>query len=128
MHRKLFRLLLWAFFFFYNLVLVRSSLLPYDEMPPSIRDVNGFLMHSVGYFFLFILTHIVFEFPSPGKIKSRAFILSACWCLGMGVLLEWAQTFVPGRSAQLEDVLANLTGIALAAGLLKYLKKQAVKT
>jgi VanZ family protein len=47
-----------------------------------------------------------------------AFVESFLLAAGYGVLDEWHQSFVPGRSATLSDVVADAVGAALGAWLL----------
>ncbi|MBI3312927.1 MAG: VanZ family protein [Candidatus Omnitrophica bacterium] len=110
------RIFLWVLFVFYNGLLIRASLLPYKDLPPSLRDVNEFFLHSFNYFLFFIFARTVFEYGGVKKIQPHSFLLAALWCFVTGLLLEWGQTFVPGRSASWDDAVANVAGISLGAG------------
>ena len=42
--------------------------------------------------------------------------LAAIFLLGIGILMEYLQTFIPGRSAELMDVVFD--GVGLVAGII----------
>jgi VanZ family protein len=49
----------------------------------------------------------------------RGFARIAAALLAYGLLIEFVQAFVPGRSADAADVLADAAGIVLAGGLVR---------
>lgn len=51
------------------------------------------------------------------RVDARAATLAVLLAVAYGVSDEWHQSFVPGRSSDLADVLADALGAATAAGL-----------
>lgn len=49
----------------------------------------------------------------------NAFVPAAIGATGHGILLEWLQKSVPGRSAEVTDVLADALGAILGAWLVR---------
>lgn len=47
------------------------------------------------------------------------FLLASFFALGFGVLMEWLQTFVPGRFGSLTDVVLDGIGCLLAFGFMR---------
>lgn len=107
--------LVWAFFIFC------LTLMPGKYMPPtSIWDFLSF--DKFAHFFVFAI--LVF-LMLIGFIKQRtypyirfkaykmAFGISLCY----GLFIEVCQSFVPGRSFDVQDILANAIGCILGLGL-----------
>ncbi len=62
------------------------------------------LNHSLGYFILMILAD--FSFAPKNRLVSKFLFL-----FSYGVLLEYVQIKIPGRSFSLYDILANAIGL-----------------
>jgi VanZ family protein len=87
----------------YILLLTFFSLSPLDDIPATIRHLDK-VEHFLAYLLLAGL--VFFSFRSRnGRIM--ALVLAVF----LGILLEWGQTFVPGRHASFSDGLANMLGI-----------------
>ncbi len=72
---------------------------------------TDFWVHALAYgMFTYLLRHV---FPSGGI--SRRVLVPAVIAFGYGVLMEGAQSALPYRTAELRDVLANATGVAVAS-------------
>lgn len=86
---------------------VWASLLPVTSPPIQAierLEVSDKLLHLLVYLALAFLPGIAF-----GN-RRRAFQSAAAMFL-LGVLLELAQNFAPGRGVELDDLLANTAGI-----------------
>jgi len=89
-------------------------------MMPSFWNIDK-LFHAAEYFVLgWLLMRTCFT--SPSQMFSRFPALSA---LTMGLLFavsdEWHQYYVPGRSAEIFDVLFDFLGIVIAIFIYPYL-------
>lgn len=83
-----------------------------QRIDPPVRKVAHFAEFGIlgGLCFLLFLT-----FPMPMWASFLLSILSAALC---GSLDEWHQTFVPGRSGQVRDVLIDTSGAILVSAVL----------
>lgn len=95
--KKLFRL--WTIWLIATLV---GSLLPGSLTP---EGYNYYLIHLANYAFLAFLPVLILPWPKGGYAAMDVFLLSG--------LIEWVQMYIPGRSADLMDLLANAVGIGL---------------
>ena len=73
---------------------------------PLRMDNGDKLLHASAFFALAFLTEL--SFPSRRHLLGKVIFL-----LGFGILIEWIQSFLPWRSADVADFLADCTGIAL---------------
>jgi VanZ family protein len=92
-------------FFGYALLLTTVSLLPADALSAA-TTINDKVAHFGCYAVFAILAAVL-------SLNSRRYGLL---CIGLalyGLLLEGAQSFVPGRDSSLLDALANTAGVAL---------------
>ncbi|MDH4053912.1 MAG: VanZ family protein [Gammaproteobacteria bacterium] len=69
------------------------------------------VMHFVAYGVLATLGWWTAETIERDRYRALAVLLL---CAGLGAVLEWYQTYVPGRFGSLTDILVNLVG-ALSA-------------
>ncbi len=94
------------------------SLLPDVNLPVDFWNADK-LYHMAAYVGLGGLPLLAFASRSRALAASYAAIF-------MGALLEWGQSFVPGREASMGDAVANavgvFVGIALADALLARLR------
>jgi len=63
------------------------------------------VLHAVAFFTLTVLTEL--SFPSL-----RLLLWKVLFLLGFGLFIEWLQSFLPWRSADASDFLADCIGIA----------------
>lgn len=82
---------------------IHVSLLPRIELPVNFWNADKFY-HLVTYAWLGALP--LFVFVSRKRAQAAAYAM-----IGLGVLLEWAQASIPGRSASFLDALANAVGV-----------------
>lgn len=80
------------------------SLLPQDAIPHV--DVSDKIQHLVAYLCLALTGGAAF----PGRRSMAALGLGL---VAVGIGLECAQMFVPGRSASVGDAVANTLGVVL---------------
>lgn len=102
--------------FFATLIFALSSLSTTPEILSEIVGADK-LLHTLEYFIFGYLVMRVFA-TSPGhSIRSRAAVLA--WMVGTAYAAsdEFHQSFVPGRTASLYDVLFDVLGVLLAAVL-----------
>lgn len=89
------------------LVIALGSLMPGDELPANLPSDK--LNHLVGYMGLAALI----------ALSSRRFWWSVALAVGFGLVIEWAQLYVPGRSGgDMLDIAANSMGALLGAGMM----------
>lgn len=91
---------------------------------PSIPGLDQFdwsdkLEHFIGYA---ILSALVWRALGTGVARRRRFWMSVAVATLYGLTDEFHQRFVPGRSCDLLDLLADALGAAVTAGYLTYYK------
>lgn len=84
------------------------------------QDILTFLTRKAAHMFIYfvlgvLMFNVVKEFPLS---KKRAVLLSVLFVMLYAITDEFHQTFVPGRSAELRDVLIDTT--AGAVGVMIY--------
>lgn len=84
-------------------VTVWVSLLPRLELPIDFWNADK-LYHGLTYAWLGALPLWAFATGDRARLASYLMIL-------LGALLEWGQSFVPGRSASMGDAVANALGV-----------------
>ena len=88
---------------------VYVSLLPHLELPVDFWNADK-LYHMFTYAWLGALP--LFAFMGRGHAR-----LAALSMIVLGILLEWGQASVPGRSASLGDATANTIGVFMGLWL-----------
>lgn len=73
-----------------------ESKLPFDK-----------LEHFIAYFSLMFFIMLSF---SSRVVRIAGFFLS----IGLGILMEYAQQFIPGRQVSMYDEIANVSGLVVA--------------
>lgn len=92
---------------------VWGSLTPGSEMPqPGISDK---VIHFTAYWILAIIPAWQFE-------PARFGFWSGLSMMILGVVLEFGQGYVPQRSFEVEDMIANTAGVILGLGLGTWLR------
>ena len=84
------------------------SLLPQDTLPHM--DVSDKVQHLIAYFCMALAGGIAF--PRRRSLMALGFGLAV-----LGIGLEFAQMFVPGRFASIGDGVANTLGVVLGLSL-----------
>lgn len=85
------------------------SLLPGLELPVKFWSADK-VLHLVGYAWLGVLP--LFAFVRGDTARNVAYCL-----IPLGGLLEWGQSFVPGRASSMMDAVANAVGVFLGIWL-----------
>lgn len=96
------------------LVIVVLSVIPLD--PAKRTGAGGFAEHFVAYAVTGLLLGL-----GLGPARSRALAILA-GLTAMGIALEIAQIFTPGRTAELKGAVSAALGAALALSLLAWLR------
>ena len=113
----------------YALVLIALSVLPsgegrlggWDEdIAPSLQNV----LHVPAYALLAVLVTSA-VLPSHGSGCGRVLLGVVCCCI-FGVILEFAQCFVPGRSASAIDAALNVIGVLSGVGVVVVCRSPAI--
>lgn len=105
------RLGLWAPVAAYMLGIFVLSSLPSARIPGAISDK---LVHAVFYGGLAVVT---LRATAGGRAAGLGLVsMGVAWLIATlyGVSDEWHQSFVPGRSADADDVVADAVGAAIA--------------
>lgn len=110
------RKILWLATAVYTAGLLAGSLLPSGEGPlggwdaaltPDVQDA----LHLPVYAGLVILLSAALAMHIRLTAARTAWIALAC--VGLGVLMELSQAFIPGRTCSLKDGLVNAAGVVL---------------
>lgn len=89
-------------------LLVIVSWLALTPQPPHAMDTGW---DKLNHLLAFAALALAGRYGFPGS-HVRALAVAAA-LLGFGIAIEWLQSFVPSRSSELNDVLADAIGIAL---------------
>ena len=104
---------LWAPVAAYMAAIFYVSSLPQPLVPPG----GDKPWHLVAYLGLGVLTVRAVAGGLGGWISWRAAVIAAAIAVGYAVTDEVHQMFVPGRSAQLSDLLADTMGVVAGVSL-----------
>jgi VanZ family protein len=91
-----------------------SSVPNVGELPGGAPD---WLPHGAGYAILAVLLLRGFARGRRAGVNAWTILAAVTSAALYGVTDEFHQSFVPGRSAELRDLVADTTGAALGAGL-----------
>ncbi len=98
-----------------GLIFLLSSI-PASKMPKLAHYINDKVEHAGEYFIFGVLLYRAFE---PARNRNRfswfRLIIPVLIVIVYGLSDEYHQGFVPGRSVDLRDVMADTTGGLLAA-------------
>jgi VanZ family protein len=99
-------------------IFVVSSIPDLGPLPGGVSDKSG---HGVAYAGLGILMLFALVRGRADRVTFRRAAIAVALATAYGVTDEWHQFFVPGRSAEVADVVADAVGatlgVALAAAL-----------
>jgi VanZ family protein len=79
------------------------SLTPHLELPVDFWNADK-LYHGLTYAWLGALP--LWAFATGDRARAASYLM-----IVLGALLEWGQSFVPGRSASMGDAVANALGV-----------------
>ncbi len=93
----------------YALFVITLSLTPGGDLSIPVRHAD-----KAGHFFTYGVMAVLALLSFRGAAPRFLILLGA---VGLGALLEWGQSFVPGRDMSLADGLVNAAGILAGAVL-----------
>jgi len=82
---------------------IAVSLLPHLELPINFWNADK-IYHALAYAWLGALP--LWAFASGERARTAAYLM-----IPLGGLLEWGQSFLPGRFASMGDAVANALGV-----------------
>ena len=107
---------------FWAMVLFIQSSIP-TLNPPSLGiSAEDKLAHTIVYMILGYLITRAFFFSKNKQLSENAMLLSVIIGLLYGISDEIHQMFVPGRYADIFDVVADFIGVLLAQVLFRFIK------
>jgi VanZ family protein len=99
----------------YCCIIFGVSSIPSVEMPPGIVPHLDKVIHAVEFGILAVLLARAVRITSLTASLPLVFAIALYFTVFYGVTDEFHQSFVPGRSADFDDLLADTIGAAIAA-------------
>ncbi len=99
--------LLWA-----GVILIGTSL-PQDAVPLQTAGIDKILHFTIYTVFAFLLTRQISEDTGPWRAVFGAVLITAAF----GAADEWHQRFIPGRSTEFADWMADVSGAVAGAAI-----------
>lgn len=111
-------------FILFCLLIFAESSVPSDKFPKIEFEISDKILHLAVYFVLFLTAYYSFNNQKKFKIiKDYVIISSLVFSVLYGALDEIHQLFVPGRSCDIYDWLADVAGVILAIIVLHLIKR-----
>ena len=85
-----------------------------DPDPPAPESISDKLMHMAAYGVLAVLVFRAVAGGIPARVTRRAASATMLIAIAYGISDEFHQLFVPGRSADVNDLFADVAGAAIA--------------
>lgn len=102
----------WLPFLAYSFFVIESAVAPVSHLPRLFAAFNDKLIHGLEFFLLYALAVNALQ-----RVLRAGFVpLALGYCAVMGILTECLQFFVPSRSPDIADFLADAAGF-LTAGI-----------
>ncbi len=102
--------IVWAF------VIFIGSSIPERNLPRFIRHIDDKVVHGVVFFILGLLIYRALEIRTrPSRFAWVRIAVSILAVIGYGASDEFHQIFVPGRTPDFQDALADTVGGVFAA-------------
>jgi VanZ family protein len=103
---------------FYGIIIIIATGMPGNLIPSvgftGIDKVVHFGMH----FIFAMLVHRALLFHADGAlIRGHTLLLTVIFVSVFGIIIEWYQVFIPGRTPTVWDGLANILGAVIYAAL-----------
>ena len=98
---------LWAPVVMYMAVIFYVSSLHEAPLPPGIADKPA---HSIGYLGLGVVVVRALTRGLPTRVRWGPMLAALAICVAYGASDEFHQSFVPGRSADVRDLVADAIG------------------
>lgn len=98
---------------------------PIDITPLGIDKV----LHAVFYAILCFLVWRALWFQSRvGIFQRHSLLVAFLFSFGYGIVMEWYQRYLPGRSPDIYDAVANGTGALICVLVLMWRQKKGKRT
>lgn len=101
------RVLLWAPVIAYMAIIFFESSLSDAPLPRNVSDKSA---HMAGYLLMGILAVRAVHGGLPARVTAQRAMIAMLITIGYSAFDEFHQSFVPGRSADLFDLVADTTG------------------
>jgi len=102
------------------LIFIQSSI-PGDELPKVEFQLNDKFIHAAIYFVLYILFFYSLKYQTKSiKLQRFSFEFALLFTVLYGISDEFHQYFVPNRSSEFNDVLADIAGALIGMAAVKY--------
>jgi VanZ family protein len=95
-------------------VIFYLSAQPDVPLPDGVDDKTA---HYVAYMTLGLLVVRALARGLPARVTTGIAVITLVITIGYGATDEWHQSFVPGRSTELADLVADSLGAVAAVGL-----------
>ena len=102
----------------YMLIVLTSSLMP-DYNPGGSSKMKEYIFNAGHVPIYIILTFLLASLFKVFGAKRLPIIPIVIWGAGFGILNEFVQSFVPGRSVSLSDEGLNILGITIMLAALR---------
>jgi VanZ family protein len=111
----------------WSLVILVITLTPGERLP----EVGFFQVDKLVHFIVFGLLVFLTLYGSSKAVALKQgsinpILISLVYSIGLGILVEILQLFVPGRSFSLVDILANTIGTILGYYAFRYAKRKSI--
>lgn len=101
------RVLLWGPVIAYMVLIFLESSMSNAPLPSNVSDKSA---HVVGYLLMGVLVVRAVHGGLPARVTARGALIAMLITIGYGAFDEFHQWFVPGRSADPLDLLADASG------------------
>lgn len=97
-----------------TLIFAASSV---SQPPPEVERLDDGVWHGLVYALLAALMLRGLAAGRWRQVSGRTALLAVALATLYGLTDEWHQSFVPGRTPEVADLIANFTGAAVACGV-----------
>lgn len=109
----------------WSLVILFITLTPGDKLP----EVGIFQVDKLVHFFvfgllMFLSSYGLFRVFQERNFTTNGVTVAAVYSIGLGLLVEVLQLFVPNRSFSVADVIANTIGAGIGYLVFRYYKRK----
>jgi VanZ family protein len=109
----------------WSLIILIVTLIPGEAVP----EVGIFGIDKVVHFALFGMVMLLSsiglkKWNDITSSSTKPFLLTALYSIGLGILIEILQLFVPGRSFSFADMIANSVGVGLGYLAFLFIQKR----
>ena len=106
----------WLPVIIYMCLIFYLSSMPGTDVITKI-SINDKILHSIEFFILAVLLYRCFNNAKNRRIKENRYLLAVSLAILYAVSDEFHQSFVPGRAADIIDVIADSIGAVSIIGL-----------